>query len=308
MTYLAIAILCSSLFAVIFKLCQQHQIDALQVICINYTIGAILSWAPIALNILTAHQAIESYSLPPLSIVLSCLQGGLFMMGFITMDQSTCRNGVALTTISARASLILPVTFSWLILSQPAPKWIPVVGVILAMLMIILPNKQQDHNPSLYKSASDVIRKRKAAIALCSVFIIYGIADFSLKLVQFNVENAYRDEETFNTHLTALTGAIFFMSAALSFILCLVKGSFRKHPLNWTIIGWGTLLGAVNVGCTACMLRALGMMPTGHFYPLYNIGIVLVSTIIGICFFKERIKIVQLLGFILAIAAIAFFF
>ncbi len=308
MTYLAIAILCSSLFAVIFKLCQQRQIDALQVICINYTVGVILSWAPIALNILMAHQAIESYSLTPLSIVLSCMQGGLFMMGFITMNQSTCRNGVALTTVSARASLILPVTFSWLILSQPAPKWIPVAGVILAMLMIILPNKQQDHAPSIYRLTSDAIRKRKAAIALCSVFIFYGIADFSLKLVQFSVENAYRDDETLNTHLTALTGAIFFMSAALSFILCLVKGSFRKHPLNWAIIGWGALLGAVNVGCTACMLRALGMMPTGHFYPLYNIGIVLASTIIGICFFKERIKIVQLLGFILAIAAIAFFF
>ena len=308
MIYLAVAILCSSLFAVIFKLCQQRKIDALQVICVNYAVGTICSWVPIALDIFSAKQTIDAYSLPSLSLGLALLQGGLFMTGFIIMDQSTWRNGVALTTVSARASLILPVTFSWLILSQPAPKWIPVAGVIIAMLMIILPNKQQAHDPSLYRSASDAIRKRKAAIALFTVFLFYGISDFSLKLVQQSVENVFCDGRLLNTHLTALTGAIFFMAAILSVTVCFIKNTFKQNPLNWVTIGWGALLGAINTGCTASMLRALGSMPTGHFYPLYNIGIVFVSTIIGIFIFKERVKIIQLIGFILAIGAIAFFF
>jgi multidrug transporter EmrE-like cation transporter len=56
------------------------------------------------------------------------------------------------------------------------------------------------------------------------------------------------------------------------------------------------------------MLKALAVMPTGVFYPLYNIGIVLVATLAGLLFFGERLKWVQAAGLALAVAAIAFSF
>ena len=68
------------------------------------------------------------------------------------------------------------------------------------------------------------------------------------------------------------------------------------------------MLGFANIGCTSCMLRALAAMPTGTFYPIYNIGIVLVATLAGLLFFGERLKWVQVAGLLLAIAAIALSF
>ena len=56
------------------------------------------------------------------------------------------------------------------------------------------------------------------------------------------------------------------------------------------------------------MLRALAAMPTGTFYPIYNIGIVLVATLAGLLFFGERLKWVQVAGLLLAIAAIGLSF
>ena len=56
------------------------------------------------------------------------------------------------------------------------------------------------------------------------------------------------------------------------------------------------------------MLRALGVMSTGLYYPLYNIGIVLVAALAGILFFNERLKWAQVAGLVLAVAAIALSF
>ena len=53
------------------------------------------------------------------------------------------------------------------------------------------------------------------------------------------------------------------------------------------------------------MLRALVVMPTGLFYPLYNIGIVLVAALAGVLFFGERLEWKQVAGLVLAVAAIA---
>ena len=68
------------------------------------------------------------------------------------------------------------------------------------------------------------------------------------------------------------------------------------------------MLGFANIGCTSCMLRALVVMPTSLFYPLYNIGIVLVAALAGILFFGERMEWKQVAGLALAVVAIAFSF
>ena len=56
------------------------------------------------------------------------------------------------------------------------------------------------------------------------------------------------------------------------------------------------------------MLRGLGAIPTGLFYPLYNAGIVLVATLSGLLFFGERLGWVQAGGLALAVVAITLSF
>lgn len=309
MIYLIIAIVCGSLFSVLFKIYQRHGINVPQTIFFNYVTGAVVAWTSIALDIHNGGQAVSDFRLPISSLLLSALMGFLFSTGFMVMDRSTFRCGVALTTAAARASLILSVVFSWLILSQPAPPWIPVVLVLAAMLMIILPNEQQKHDWVANRSASDEIRNRKAALALFGVFLFYGISDFMLKFVQHNTTLGINyDTSLVNNRLSALTGMIFVTASLISFVTCIVRGSFRKHRIGWKAIGGGVLLGFANLSCTSCILKALDSMSTGLFYPLYNIGIVIISTVIGICFFKEKIKPVQIIGLIVAVAAIALFF
>jgi len=305
MVYLLLAILCGSLFSIIFKLCQRHDVDGLQVILFNYALAFLFTLLPILGHIvLDSGVAVRDYFPGPSSWLLAFVQGLFFTFGFSVMDGSTRRSGVALTTVCARAALVLPVLLSWMLLGQPAPAWLPVLLTVVAMALIIGPTESGRDKQQAAGTA-----RHATMLALLGVFFVFGLSDFFLKVVQHSVEKGHSaDPDMMERQLRTLTCIIFLMASLASLAVCLVSGSFRKHKVTWETLGWGALLGIANIGCTSCMLRALGVMPTGVYYPLYNIGIVLVATLAGVLFFKERLKWVQVAGLALAVVAIALSF
>ena len=306
MVFLILAILCGSLFSIIFKLCQRHDEDGRQVTLFNYAVAFLFTLLPIvARTVFDPGTSASDYIPGASSWLLAVVQGLLFTFGFIVMDRSTQRSGVALTTVCARASLILPVLLSWILLSQPAPSWLPVILVVAAMALIIGPTETRPAG----RAATGGPGRHAIMFALLGVFLVFGCSDFFLKVVQHTVDKGHSGNPVLiERQLSALTCIIFLMASVASLVVCAVSGSFRKHRVKWSTVGWGALLGFANIGCTSCMLRALAAMPTGLFYPLYNIGIVIVATLVGLLFFGERLKWVQVGGLLLAIAAIALSF
>ncbi len=306
MVFLILAILCGSLFSIIFKLCQRHDVDGRQVTLFNYAVAFLFTLLPIvARTVFDPGTSASDYIPGASSWLLAVVQGLLFTFGFIVMDRSTQRSGVALTTVCARASLILPVLLSWILLSQPAPSWLPVILVVAAMALIIGPTETRPAG----RAATGGPGRHAIMFALLGVFLVFGCSDFFLKVVQHTVDKGHSGNPVLiERQLSALTCIIFLMASVASLVVCAVSGSFRKHRVKWSTVGWGALLGFANIGCTSCMLRALAAMPTGLFYPLYNIGIVIVATLVGLLFFGERLKWIQVGGLVLAIAAIALSF
>ena len=306
MVFLILAILCGSLFSIIFKLCQRHDVDGRQVTLFNYAVAFLFTLLPIvARTVFDPGTSASDYIPGASSWLLAVVQGLLFTFGFIVMDRSTQRSGVALTTVCARASLILPVLLSWILLSQPAPSWLPVILVVAAMALIIGPTETRPAG----RATTGGPGRHAIMFALLGVFLVFGCSDFFLKVVQHTVDKGHSGNPVLiERQLSALTCIIFLMASVASLVVCAVSDSFRKHRVKWSTVGWGALLGFANIGCTSCMLRALAAMPTGLFYPLYNIGIVIVATLVGLLFFGERLKWVQVGGLVLAIAAIALSF
>ena len=307
MIYLLFAILFGSLFSVVLKICQRAQIDTQQVILFNYSSAFLLTLLPILLRMAGPDGVPpQDFSLRPASIGACVLQGVLFLTGFSIMDRCTMRCGVALTTASARASLILPVLLSWILLAQPAPSWLAVGLILAAMTLIVLPSGKDSSSP---ESSAVPLSRGKAALALIAVFIAFGLSDFTLKLAQHTVEPVSAgDSVLMNRQLDALTCVIFLMASIAGLVVCLVSGSFRKHKVGWRSLLAGLALGVINIVCTSCSLKALSVLATGTFYPLYNIGIVVVATLIGVLFFKEKLRPLQIAGLAVAVAAIALAF
>lgn len=308
MVFLIGAILLASFFSIIFKLCQKYGIDSSHVIIINYFTACAASMIPIGIRILSGNATPADYSLQGPSYLFAAIQGILFVTGFTIMDYSIWRSGVALTTISARASLIIPVIMGWMLLSQPAPKWVPVALIIISMALIVLTNDIQRHDGVKVSDKSDEQRRRRAIILLIAVFTCYGVSDFNMKLSQNSVQTSLAPGQDAGSHLDALMGMIFLSATIVSIVPIILKDKQKKQPFSYKSVIGGLALGLVNIFCTSCSLRALSVLSTDIYFPLYNIGIVMVATLAGVAFFKEKIKWPQYIGIALAIVAIILFF
>ncbi|MBR1576318.1 MAG: EamA family transporter [Bacteroidales bacterium] len=317
MIYLLSAIIFGSLFSVVLKLCQRWQIDSQQVILFNYASAFVITLVPILFRMAgPGGGPLQDFTLRPASVGACVLQGVLFLTGFSIMDLCTWRCGVALTTTAARASLVLPVLLSWIFLSQPAPSWLAVGLILAAMVLIVLPAGERNTAGSLQSSSAEArpagaktSGRRRAAMALVAVFLAFGLSDFTLKLAQHSVEPVSAGDATLlDRQLDALTCVIFLMASLAGLVVCLVTGSFRKHQVDWRSLLAGLALGLVNIVCTSCSLKALSVLSTGTFYPLYNMGIVILATLIGVLFFKEKLRPLQIAGLALSIVAIALAF
>lgn len=284
------------------------RIDTRQVIMFNYLTAVLVSCVNILLKLGRGSAMPGDFGIQGLSFLFAFIQGVMFAVGFIIMDRSVWRSGVALTTVSAKSSLILSVLFSWVFLAQEAPAWLPVGLVLISLGLIILPAESQKHDPQYQTDRTDVQRRRRTLLALFAVFVCYGVSDFCLKLSQTSVENNLSEGQELDTHLDGLMALIFLTAGLISFIFCQIKGSFKKNPVTLRSVVAGAFLGIVNIMCTASSLRALSVLSTSLYYPLYNIGIVLVCTLAGVFFFKEKIKWIQFVGIALSILAIFLFF
>ena len=307
MLYLLVAILCGALFSVIFKLCQRRGISTLWVILFNYVTAAVVSWGSLFVTQASGGAAVVN----PFAqgwVWLAALQGLLFMAGFSVMAGCTKACGVALTNVAARASLIVPVILSWLLLGQPAPAWLSVVLVIVALVLIALAGEGTVGGTAQGAGAKKSILQRPLVILLL-VFMFYGISDFSLKLVQNSVQQQCgTDEALLDSSLSALTGTIFLMAAVISLLVAVCRPKDKRPAYSLRGILAGVALGLANLCCTAGMLRALTVLSTDVFYPLYNIGVVVMGMLAGVIFFKEKLRPLQYAGLAIAIIAIVLFF
>ena len=288
MLYFLIAVACASLFSIMFKLCRLKDVNISQAMLVNYVVGALFC----------AFQAAAAVKASPLAgrfvgtlpFFLACFIGIFYVSGFIVRDYSTQRCGVALTTVSARSALAVPVILSWLLLGDKTPYWPAIILVLVSLTLIAWPKGGFHNGTGSGKSLGHLT-------ILAELFLIYGFCDFSLKFVQHLVSASVPP---------ALVTLVVFTSAFfISLVYCLVKGVFKKHSFTWRELLAGSLIGVANSACTVMVLRALGQMPATVFYPLYNVSVVLVCTLVGILFFKERPSRLQIAGMVLALAAIS---
>ena len=300
MIYLIIAIICSTMFAVLFKIFQRSGINSLSCILLNYIFGTLIMIIAIMTkgNLQNLINCVSTTSIHLSTIIIyASLPALMFLIGFVAMDQATFRCGIALTTIAARAALVIPLMLSWLILDDNEPNWLYVILIFIAMALIMIPNSQQTHpNKVPYQSSSDKSRNIKSALSLISVFIVYGLADFFINLSNVKVSELHIQPDI-------LTMCIFMIATFFCTIYCSCKGVLKLAITYKTIIG-GILLGFANVGCTYMVINGINALGASLFYPTYYIGIVITATILGFCCFKEKIKLIQLCGLVLAGVAI----
>lgn len=278
MHYLILSIVCSVAVSILLKISKNKGISINQAVAINYPVAAISAF------ILFKPNFVDNYNvlLSEWQILLSL--GVLLPSVFIIMGECVKQAGIAKSDAAQRLSLFLPILAAFLIFGE-----IFSVGKILAVVLAIV-----SLTALVYKPKSK-IQSTGSIWVLLGVWFGYGIIDILFKQLSKN---------------TAMTATnlctVFILSAIILFTYLII----RKIKWNKASIFGGIILGCLNFGNIYFYFRAHQVYnnnPTLIFAAM-NLGVISFGTIIGTAVFKEKINVINIIGIVLAMAAIVCLF
>ena len=214
---------------------------------------------------------------------------GILTVAFqVTYMQAMSMGNVSLTVMLVNLSMIIPVVFSVIVFRETLTL-LNGVGILLILLALVACTEKHSttggrtQNWFLWAFAASALN---GALAIC--LKIFGTTPFKAENRAF-VAWAY---------LTAF---------ALSLLLYLVLKANRKEKTFQT--GWKPILIGGGAGITLAVFQTLNAWAVSRihaavFFPSYNGGSLILSTLSGVLLLKDKLKKTQLLAILLGIAAI----
>jgi len=284
MIYVILTILVFNLLVIIFKLFARFKVDNLQALIVNYitagTIGFILSEKSINLqHILSAPWLYHAMAI-----------GFLFIVVFNFYAFGTQKVGIAITTVANKMSLVIPVAAALILEENDNISTEKIIGFILALIGIYLASTKGG------KLSFNI----KYLWLIILVFVGQGIAD-----------SIFNDSKTMlKSGEDMLYFIVLFFMASISGILILLGKSVASPPkFELKNILWGVILGVPNFFSLLFMLKALSTpgLEASVVFPMVSMGVVVLSSIIGIILYKEKLTKGNWVGILFACGAIAIF-
>lgn len=261
---------------VVFRLLEKLKIDNLQAILISYFVSALAAF-------LVSDKDISIVEIPNQDwFYYTFIIGASFFIGFNMFALSTQKAGLALTSVASNISVIIPVSFALLLYGEQL-NWGQIIGLIVALIAIVL----------VFKPAN----KGKFSLAVMlfplGLFIISGTNNSLMKHVEY---------------LGAMQKPMLFLGLifAVAFIISLVFYIFQKNkkPIKLKGVLGAITLGIFNFSSTYFFLSSLNQFESSVFFPIYNLAFIGTAALVGVFVFKEKLKLINWLGLILAIFAI----
>jgi len=279
--YLILSIFFNSVLFVIIKLFAKYNIDALQALVINYLVA-----------FLVGLFFLDNHFVPAEIISYDWFKGSLFLgFVFISTFYSTTitsqRNGLSVASVASKMSVIIPITLG-VILYDETLNFIKIIGIILALVAVYFTSKKE----------TGEVKKVDGLLFPVLVFLGAGTIDSSLKYLQtFHVPA---------NQIGLFSSITFFCAFSVGILTILFLSIIGKIQFSSRNILGGITLGLPNYFSLYFLVRMLEskVFESATLFTIHNIAIVIVSTFIGILFFKERISMRNAFGIGLALFAL----
>ena len=284
MAILVLLILCNVILAVIFKAFSKYQIDNLNAIIINYFVCVIV--ASIALGHFVIPVDLLSMKWIGFSVVLSLC----FIIGFNLMAYSFQKAGVAITAIVAKMSLVLPVIFAVVFYNESMQllKSLGIISAIAAIVLVNIPSTKNEMNLSISNAV---------LILPLLVWILSGLIEIVLYYVQ--VEGYVTNDSMI------FVASSFGIAGLLGMLYSIYRAKTSGlYPTTKDLVG-GIVLGVPNFMSIYLLLYLLEKGWEGTvLFPINNVGILLLTALVGIIFYKEKVNSLKIFGMILSVIGI----
>ena len=279
MIYLILAIVFSTGVFVAMRLFERFKLDNHQALMWNYVFASGTGFA-----ICKDWDSMPQLVAEPW-FGLSLLTGFWFIFTYLLMTASTQRSGVTVTSLSSKLSVVLPILAGVVMFSERL-NFVASTGIVLALVALVLVLGGRGGNNEKHN--------KNWLLPVC-IFFGTGTGDILMKITE--QRNAGDD-------LGFMIAFIYFVALIFGVIIVaydLIRG---KSKWQWKSALGGIGLGVINFFSTSSVYHAMRSFDNVVLFPIYNIGVVSLTAVIGWLVFKEKLTLKNYIGLIIAVIAV----
>lgn len=281
MIFLILSILISTGLFVIFKYFGIYKVDILKAIFINYIVAFILGFG-------LAERNFSVIEIPnqPWFFGAICLSF-LFVSVFFVMAKTSQKNGVSVASVAGKMSVVIPVIFGIFVYNESV-TFLKIFGILIALIAVYLASVKE----------SNIISKEASLLLPVLLFLGSGAIDTTLKYVEVTYVP--------KSDVSIFSGSLFAIAACIAAVILIMKAIKKREAFGIKNIIAGIILGVPNYFSIIFLIKALQTdgFESATLFTINNVGIVVVSTLLGILVFKEKFSIKNKIGVALAILGI----
>ncbi|MFQ6601834.1 EamA family transporter [Flavobacterium sp. C3NV] len=277
MLFLVLSILCSVIVGVIFKITRKYKGNPTQIVTFNYTIALALCYFTFSPNLAEVDAS------APWNIYIAI--GVLLPFVLLSLVASIKHMGIVKTDAAQRLSLFIPILAAWLIFKEEFNSY-KVIGIIIgfmALLFILRKQSSNTENKWFFPAA---------------VLLGFGVIDILFKQVALYTSLPYP---------TSLF-VVFCVALSVAIVISIYEIGIKKVKLEPKNILFGALVGIFNFGNILFYLKAhkaFAENPSTVFAGM-NMGVIVLGSLVGLLFFKEKLSKINFIGIFLALISIVF--
>ena len=277
MLFLVLSILCSVIVGVIFKITRKYKGNPTQIVTFNYAIALALCYFTFSPNL----DEVDASA--PWNIYIAI--GILLPFVLLSLVASIKHMGIVKTDAAQRLSLFIPILAAWLIFKEEFNSY-KVIGIIIgfmALLFILRKQSSNTENKWFFPAA---------------VLVGFGVIDILFKQVALYTSLPYP---------TSLF-VVFCVALSVAIVISIYEIGIKKVKLEPKNILFGALVGIFNFGNILFYLKAhkaFAENPSTVFAGM-NMGVIVLGSLVGLLFFKEKLSKINFIGIFLALISIVF--
>lgn len=290
MIYLILAIVFSTGVFVAMRLFERFHLDNHQALMWNYVFASTTGFLMCKQLDTPAQLVAEPW------FGLSIVTGFWFILTYLLMTASTQRSGVTVTSLSSKLSVVLP-TLAGVILFHERLNFVATMGIVLALVALVLVVGGKKGDAMKGDAMNRASTGNGLLISLLPVFIFFGTGtgDILMKLTE---QRNGADDMGF------MIAFVYFIALLFGILIVaydLIRG---RSKWQWKSALGGIGLGVINFFSTYSVYNAMRCFDNVVLFPIYNIGVVSLTALVGWLLFKEKLTWKNYLGLAIAIIAV----
>lgn len=281
MIYLFLSVFFTTLVFLIIKEFNRFQLDNFQAIVVSYFVAIFMG------NLFSETQISLPYLIDKVWVYGAITISIIFIIVFNLMALTAQKGGLSVMSIANKMSVVIPILIG-VVLYKEDLGILKIVGVLLALLGVWFTS---------VKKGVDKFDKRLWYLPFL-IFIGSGIADSVINHMQtFYVPQ--NELDVFSTSLFFFCGLI----GAVVYIIRWITGGLTFSMKS--VVG-GLILGVPNYFSIYFLLKALSQpeYETSLIFSVNNLLVVLLSVVLGVVLYKEKLIKQNYLGIGMSVLAI----